>query len=447
MAPTFAPPLYQDLLDLFDARVAIDLPAGPAFLVQARQQAMAHFRGLGFPTTRTEDWKYTNLAPYLRDAYAPDGLPDADREASPDLWQAAAIPGLDCYQVRLLNGRLQPGADLELPPYIRIRPLAAAWQEPAFQECFGRQALPDQQPFAALNTALFRDGLFIEVDAEARLDKPLHLIHAYAGAANQLMQPRHLVVVRHRAALQLIESVVADNGEARLLVNGVTEIILEAHAQMQHYTLQQAKKGLVHLQHTEVGQMQSSLYSSYTFSLPGAELLRNNLHINLAAENTESHLYGFYLGAGHQLIDNHTLMNHRMPHCESNEIYKGVLLDTATGVFNGKVYVHPEAQKTNAFQQNNNLLLSPKAVIYSKPQLEIYADDVKCSHGSTTGQLNPEALFYLRSRGIGEDNARALLVQAFAFDVTEQVKIPKLKSYINQLINRQLPVNRPLVKT
>jgi Fe-S cluster assembly protein SufD len=443
MATQFSSPLYQALLDAFDASIAENEKAGPPLLTHARRQAMVHFRNAGFPTTRVEDWKYTNITPFLQDSYEADGRVAVLEES---LLASATIPGLDCYQVVLLNGQYHAASGAPLPAFVKIRPLAAAWQEPAFQEFFGRQADVARHHLAALNTAMFRDGLFIEIAGDVHLDKPLHLVHAYASAGNRLVHPRHLVVVGRNAALSLIESVVADSGDIRILVNGVTEIALANNARLQHYTLQMAKKGLLHLQHTEVCQQRDSVYSNYTFSLPGAELLRNNLHVDLAAENTESHLYGFYLAAAHQLIDNHTLMNHRMPHCESNEIYKGVLLDTAVGVFNGKVFVQPDAQKTNAFQQNNNLLLSPKAVIYSKPQLEIYADDVKCSHGSTTGQLNPEAMFYLRSRGISEANARALLVQAFAFDVTEQVKIPKLRGHINQLINHHLPVDQEMVK-
>lgn len=443
MATQVSPPLYQALLDEFDESFPGALHAEPEFLVRTRQQAMERFRAAGFPTTRAEDWKYTNMTPFLQERYEANGQAV---NLAVSLLASATIPGLDCYQVVLLNGQYQAAPGTFLPAFVKIRPLAEAWQEPALRDFFGRQADVTRHPFVALNTAMFRGGLLIEIAADVHLDKPLHLVHAYAGDGNRLVQPRHLVVVGRNADLSVIESVVADSGDIRILVNGVTEIALAANARLQHYTLQTAKKGLLHLQHTEVCQQRDSVYSNYTFSLPGAELLRNNLHVDLAGENTESHLYGFYLAAAHQLIDNHTLMNHRMPHCASNEIYKGVLLDTAVGVFNGKVFVQPDAQKTNAFQQNNNLLLSPKAVIYSKPQLEIYADDVKCSHGSTTGQLNPEAMFYLRSRGISEDTARALLVQAFAFDVTEQVKIPKLKGHINQLINYHLPVKQEMVK-
>jgi Fe-S cluster assembly protein SufD len=446
MATSLPSPLYQTVQEAFYGPLAAANRREPDFLTQARQQAMASFRQAGFPTTRVEDWKYTNLGPFLREDYQLDGLAQEQAPPSPAMLATAAIPGLDCYQVVLHNGRYLPAASAALPPFVKVRRLLEAGQEPAFREHFGRLTDVARQPLAALNTALFREGLLIEIEAYGQLDKPLHLLHAYTGAANLLVQPRHLVVVHRQAAASLIETEVADSSGHRLLVNGVTEVEVGEHARLDHYTLQTANKGLLQIQHTEVCQQRASVYSSYTFSLPAAELLRNTLQVRLAAENTESHLFGFYLAAAHQLVDNHTLMNHCMPHCESNEIYKGVLLDTAIGVFNGKVLVQPGAQKTNAFQQNNNLLLSPRAVIYSKPQLEIYADDVKCSHGSTTGQLSPEALFYLRSRGISEAGARALLVQAFAFDVTDKVKIPKLKGYINQLITRHLPVDQEMVK-
>lgn len=445
MATQLSSPLYQSVLEAFDGTLSAGTKGEPEFLAQARQQAMGHFREAGFPTTKVEDWKYTNLAPFLREDYQLDGLPE-ETPPSPAMLAVAGIPGLECYQLVLHNGRYLDTQSTPLPPFVKVRRLSEAWQEPAFREHFGRLADVARHPFAALNTALFREGLLIEIEAHVHLDKPLHLVHAYTGAANRLVQPRHLILVHRQAAASLIETVVADSGGGHLLVNGVTEVEVGENARLDHYTLQAANKGLLQIQHTEVCQQRDSIYSSYTFSLPAAGLLRNNLNVSLAAENTESHLYGFYLAAEHQLLDNHTLMNHRMPNCESNEIYKGVLLDTAVGVFNGKVFVQPDAQKTNAFQQNNNLLLSPKAVVYSKPQLEIYADDVKCSHGSTTGQLNPEALFYLQSRGISEAGARALLVQAFAFDVTEKVKIPKLKGHINQLITRHLPVNQEMVK-
>jgi len=190
-----------------------------------------------------------------------------------------------------------------------------------------------------------------------------------------------------------------------------------------------------------VRQHRQSLYNNFTITLPGADLVRNDLQARLEEDHTETHLYGLYLAAGHQLVDNHTLVDHQKPNCHSNELYKGVLLEHATGVFNGKVFVHQEAQKTNAFQQNNNLVISNKATIDSKPQLEIFADDVKCSHGSTVGQFSEESLFYLRARGIGEEAAKGLLINAFAFDVTEKIRIPEVEAHVNELISLHIPVN------
>lgn len=442
-------PLYQQLLEEFEEKVAQEQPAEPAFLQEARQYAFERFKRLGFPTVRVEDWKYTNIIPFLKDLYLHNGhlnVGAAGAKLDDNVLKTAAIAYMDCYQVLLLNGRLQQNnSQQQLPPFLKVLPMAEAVQEPAFQRYFGQSVDVDQYHFAALNTAFFSDGLFVEIAPNSHLDKPLHIVHSFAGEKNLLVQPRHLVVAHRSASLTIIESVVTDTTDAKILVNSLTEVVVEENAQLTQYTVQRAKKTLRHLQQTEVCQLRDSVYTNYTFSLPSAELLRNNLHVHLDEEHAESHLYGLYLTAGRQLVDNHTFMNHKVAHCESNEIYKGVLLDNSVGVFNGKVFVRQDAQKTNAFQQNNNLLLSPKATINSKPQLEIFADDVKCSHGSTTGQLNPEALFYLKTRGISDHTAKAMLVNAFAFDVTEKIKIPELEAYINRLISEYVPAEQEAV--
>ncbi|MGV3504816.1 MAG: Fe-S cluster assembly protein SufD [Adhaeribacter sp.] len=435
-----APALYQQALDAWERQALVLAREEPAALARTRQQAMSYFREAGLPTSRTEDYKHTNLKPLLHESLLADdqtAFPAQDLASLGDLVKQAAIPGLDCYQVVLHNGQYLEDPEQVLPEILRVRPLEKAWQEAGFGPYFGRQTAEKPDAFAALNTALFRQGLYLEVLAGARPGKPLHLVHVYTGAG-RLWQPRHLVVLQPQAALTLVESVVGERGQGQLLANEVSEVVLAPQARLDHYQLQAAQaRGL--LRHTLVQQQRDSVYTNATISLPGTDLLRNNLEVDLAAPHTESHLYGFYLGAGHQLIDNHTLLNHRHPQGQSNQIYKGVLLDTATGVFNGKVFVYPDAQQINAFQQNNNLLLGAKAVVYSKPQLEIYADDVKCSHGSTTGQLSPEALFYLRSRGLGEDQARALLVAAFAADVTGKVPLPPLREHLNRLLQAYLP--------
>jgi Fe-S cluster assembly protein SufD len=305
----------------------------------------------------------------------------------------------------------------------------------------------EEFPFSALNTAMFSNGSFIEINAGAVSDKPLHIVHVFStDNDNIFIQPRHLIVVRKGASFNLIESVISKKSSSKIFVNSLTEVILEENAHCNHYVLQTAESGVRLVTATEVSQRRNSVYSNYTFSLPSADIIRNNLHLSLDDKDTETHLFGLYLGTGRQLIDNHSLVNHKMPHCNSNEIYKGVLTENSVGVFNGKIYVQPDAQKTNAFQQNNNLLLSDKASVNSKPQLEIFADDVKCSHGSTVGQLSKEAMFYLQSRGIGEQKARALLVNAFLFDVTEKIKIPELEEYVNQLINRHIPLDETVIE-
>jgi len=227
-------------------------------------------------------------------------------------------------------------------------------------------------------------------------------------------------------------------GGSPLFINKVTEAYIAENARLDQYYLQTTMPNARLVNFTQCVQSSDSLYNNYTYTLPGADLVRNTLHLDLNGTNTESHLYGLYLTGANQLVDNHTSVHHLFPNCMSNELYKGVLMDNSRAVFNGKIYVHQDAQKTNAFQQNNNMLLSNKAVIDSKPQLEIFADDVKCSHGSTVGSFNNEALFYLKARGIGEIAARNLLVNAFAFDVTNKIQIPAVREYVEKLITKKM---------
>ena len=443
-------PLYEEVVNGFNRL----LTAGGATkressdLRRARQQAFDTFRELGFPSIKNEDWRYTNIARFLKEDFVLDAFPAKAAGPSPDLHspalqellKKATIPSLDCYQVVLINGCWQTKEQSgQFSPGVQLLTVAEAKQDPALSGYFERGAEWGNHHFAALNAALFADGLFIRVDAGAIPDRPLHIVHIFTAQHNLLVQPRHVWVVNKNAELSVIESVVSTGGDARIWANALTEIIVHPDAKLDHTVIQAAGSGIRLVQHTTVRQKRQSLYNNYTFTLPGADLVRNDLQARLEEDHTESHLYGLYLAAGQQLIDNHTLVDHQKPSCLSNELYKGVLLEQSTGVFNGKVYVHKDAQKTNAFQQNNNLVISKKATIDSKPQLEIYADDVKCSHGSTVGQFSEEALFYLRSRGIGEDSAKALLINAFAFDVTEKIKNPAVEAYVNELISHHIP--------
>lgn len=425
-------PLYGRIVEKYNKLSATETPE------LARQSAFHKFQLLGFPTIKHEDWKYTNITRFLKEEYA---LEAPAVTAPKALLAKATIPDLEAYCLVLVNGswngEITGGA---LPKGIAIHRVKDALQNPQLASFFSHESWGNQH-FAALNAALYTDGLFIQVSANAASDKPLHIVHLYTSEHNLLVQPRHVYVVDRNAELSIIETTLSSGGEEKIWVNGLTEIFLSPDAKLDHVNLQTASAGARLVQQTAIHQKKQSLYNNYTFTLPGADLVRNDLQARLEEDHTETHLYGLYLTAGEQLVDNHTLVDHQKPHCYSNELYKGVLLEQSTGVFNGKVYVHRDAQKTNAFQQNNNLVISKKATIDSKPELEIFADDVKCSHGSTVGQFSEEALFYLRARGIGEATAKALLINAFAFDVTEKIKHASVTAHINQQISQHIPVN------
>jgi Fe-S cluster assembly protein SufD len=274
----------------------------------------------------------------------------------------------------------------------------------------------------------------------ARANKPIHLIHLYTTDVPAFFQPRVRFVLPSLAELTLLESSLCATGVAPVMINALLECVLEEGARLTHYVLQSGRKGERLLSHTQVVQARDSVYDNVTLNLPEADLIRNQLNVTLDGTGCECHLYGLYLPADHQLIDNHTVVDHRQPNCESNELYKGVLRGNARAVFNGKIFVRREAQKTNAFQKNNNLLLGDKAMVHSKPQLEIFADDVKCSHGSTIGQFNPDSLFYLRARGIGEEMAKELLVQAFGADITERVSSAAVQRHLEKHLHRERPI-------
>lgn len=405
-----------------------------------RKTALERFQALGgIPTVKVEDWKYTNVTPFFKNGLS-IALPETPAITEKQL-EATGLLLPDTYRLVLVNGVLQTALST-LPPaaQVTVSRLSEATSQPAYAQYFNKSKKLEEYHFAQLNTALFNDGLFIEVKAKAQVEQPIHIIHLYHNNGNLLVNPRHLWVAQEGSEAKLIESAAALNTTGTVLVNSVAEAVVTERAQLSHYQLQTGGAGLRFINQTLVEQMGKSLYNNYTFTLSESDLVRNNLNISLDAERTETHLYGFYIAAGSQLVDNHSSVDHRMPHCESNELYRGVMMDKATGVFNGKIFVHEDAQKTNAFQQNNNLVISPEANIYTKPQLEIYADDVKCSHGTTIGQVSEDALFYLKARGIGDAEARNMLVKAFAFDVTAQVKIPAVRKQVEQIASRYLSV-------
>ncbi len=441
-------PLYERFAARFEI---VSLQSSNDQLRQIRQEAFNIFNAIGFPSIKNEEWKYTNILPFLKEEYELELRP---QELSKDAFDqtarliAAHLDALQnaikgehkgAYRLVTVNGEINN--DLSFLPdaqLIKILPFAMAESEPSFRKHFGNIATIEGHAFSALNTALYTDGLFIEMPKGVVLDKPLHVIHVFLSGTNIFIQPRHLFVINANASLEVIETVICEENDHMVFVNGVTEIAIAEQAHFHHYDIQTGRKGMRFVQRTEATQQEHSNYSNYTFTLPGSDFVRNNLVLHMDAPNLESHLYGLYLTSGSQLVDNHTEVHHKHPHGESNQLYKGVLLDKSKAVFNGKIYVYQDAQKTNAFQQSNNVLFSDKATVNAKPQLEIFADDVKCSHGTTIGQINKEALFYLQSRGISEQTAQNIMVNAFAFDVTEKVKIKPLRIYLEKLIAAEM---------
>jgi len=430
--------LYDQFIADFELRSILSSSSETGELHIIRESAFEHFKKLGFPNTKVEDWKYVNLTPFLNEDFITEPE-DEIPTINDDEIAKAKIKSLDCYHLVLVNGQYHSNlSDPIAGENVFVSSISAAVNEPAFKAHFGKYIALEKNNFAALNTALFNDGLFIEIKNKTVIDKPIHVIHIISTDNNLFIQPRHLIVIGPHAELSIIESYITAGSKANIFVNNVSEIVVSEQAHLQHYYIQGGNENTRYIHHTEVVQHTSSLYNNYKASFPGTGLLRNNLNVVLDGENIESHLYGLYLAAGKQVIDNHTIVDHLKPHCHSNELYKGVMKDEAVAIFNGKIFVRKDAQKTNAFQKNNNLMLSKKAVVDSKPQLEIFADDVKCSHGSTIGQFNEDALFYLKARGIGEEKAKALLVHAFAYDVTEKIPLPAVQAHINHLIEEGL---------
>jgi Fe-S cluster assembly protein SufD len=307
-------------------------------------------------------------------------------------------------------------------------------------EKYFNKALPANESLAAVNTAFAREGAFIRIKKGKTADKPVELIFITTDHGHEVMtQPRNLIVVEENAEVTIVERH-QSLSDKPVLTNVATEVFAEANSRLHYYKIQNDNEQATLIDSTSVRQYRQSNVMVGTYSF-GNKLVRNNLNFFLEQEHTESYLDGITVINGSQTVDHHTLVDHKVPNCYSNELYKGIYDDKSHGVFNGKVMVHPHAQKTNAFQQNNNILLTDRAGVDTKPQLEIYADDVACSHGCTIGQLDEEAEFYMMSRGIPQKEAKALLLYAFANDSLRNVKLPALRKKLNRQIAKKLGVN------
>lgn len=438
MTNTLTSNITEQLPGVFEQLLANRKSEEPTSLLTQRDEAFKTFLQKGFPQYKTEEWKYTNVAPFLQEAYQFSSPAVADEKVK-SLIQNAIPGGLDAYTIICVNGVYQPQlSQAPATDHVSISSIKEALQSGNYAQHFNSNGTT-KHTFEQLNTALFQEGMMLVIKNGQEVDKPIHIIHVYNHAEPLFAQTRQLWIAEAGAQVQIIETLVdaTENGAA-LFNNNVTEIMTESKAELQHYQLQTAKSHVRIVHQTRIHQAADSTYSHFAFTMSSAAFTRNNIDVVHLGQHTETNLYGFFLASQEQLIDNHTAIHHAQPNCNSNELYKGVLMDKAVGVFNGKIFVHQQAQKTNAFQQNNNLLLSEGAMMYTKPQLEIYADDVKCSHGTTIGQVSEEALFYLKSRGIGDAQARNMLVHAFAFDVTAQITVPAIRKYIEDMADQYL---------
>ncbi|MEK7686570.1 MAG: Fe-S cluster assembly protein SufD [Verrucomicrobiota bacterium] len=411
---------------------------GPAWVHLVRRAAISHFAELGFPTTKDEEWKYTNVAPIAELAFRPTG-PYAPGSLMPGSIEEFTFAGLRGQRLVFINGHYAPDLSSVVPPVdgLQAGSLATALHGgvTGLEKHLARYARYNENAFVALNTAFFQDGACIVIPAQQVLEEPIHLLFiATAQDAGATACPRNLIIAQEESQAKIIESYVS-LADATHVTNAVTELVLEAGAKVEHCKIQNESCNAWHIATIEAHLGRNCQLLSHSVSI-GARLARNNINVTLDAERIEATLNGLYLGKGGQLVDHHTAICHAQPHCQSHEHYHGVLDGHAQGVFNGKIFVRPEAQKTDAKQTNRNLLLSQEAAINTKPQLEIFADDVKCTHGATVGQLDEEALFYLRARGIGLDAARQMLIWAFASDILDRISMEPVRKHLDQLLLR-----------
>ncbi|MGS2725844.1 Fe-S cluster assembly protein SufD [Psychroserpens sp. BH13MA-6] len=405
-----------------------------------RSEAIKTFEDKGFPSKRDEAWKYTSLNSVLKHDYSV--FPKQENALEYRDVKKYFIHDIDSYKIVFIDGKYSSHLSQTTHDGIDVCLMSAALTKPKYrliiENYFNKATTKDS--LSSLNTAFSQEGAYIHIPKNKVVEKPIQIIHFATGNESALMlQPRSLVVVDENSHVQIIERHQSLTDHP-VLTNSVTEIFANKRAIVDYYKLQNDKQSASLIDNTFIKQKRESFTSVHTFSF-GGQLTRNNLNFYQEGERIDSTLKGVTIVGDKQHVDHNTLVHHMEPNCESHQDYKGIFSDKATGVFNGKVIVDKIAQKTNAFQANNNILLSDKASINTKPQLEIFADDVKCSHGCTIGQLDESAMFYMRSRGIPEKEAKALLMFAFSNNVLDSVKIPEIKQRITKIIANKLGVN------
>ena len=401
---------------------------------QVRKDAIANFSNLNFPTTHDEEWRFTNIAPLLKHNFQPANAIKLKQKQIKNF----LLKKLSNNLIVFVNGHFAPELSKlkTLPEGITAGSISYEIKSGSkiIDKHLGKYAGYKTQIFTALSTAFTQDGAFIHVADNKIIEEPISILYiTSAGEEKVLSQPRNLFVAGTNSQVTIIERYVSLD-EGVYFTNVVSEIVAGENSFINHVKIQEESSKAFHVSRTEIDQEKNSNFVAYSISL-GGEISRYDVNSKFNDEGSECTLNGMYLLTGHQLYDTHSLIDHAKPHCTSHEHYKGILDDTSRGVFNGKVIVRKDAQKTNAFQENNNIILSDGALVNTKPQLEIFADDVKCSHGATIGQLDQDSLFYLKTRGIGEEKARDILIHAFASDVIKSIKVEPVKNYLEEILS------------
>lgn len=429
---------YQEHFTAFERTLNGDATSAVHAL---RRTAMGHFQQHGFPTTADEEWRFTNVQSIADRPFTPSVRPAGAKLTVADI-ERLTVPAEDRFV--FVNGHFEPSlSSVKVPANVRAVSLAQARSSDRqmLEKHLARSVKGTETAFTALNTAFLMDGLYLHVPSGVEIAEPIILVYvADRSAGDMVVHPRNLIVLDERAAAKVVEFYVTSDGNG-YLTNAVTEIVLGKRARLEHDKVQVEALSAYHLAVTHVAQSRESVYRSNNFAL-GGKLVRNELTSGMNDERCECTFNGLSVGTGEQLIDNHTTIDHAKPNCNSWEVYKTVLSGRSRGVFNGKIFVRKDAQKTDAKQTNKTLLLSDEATIDTKPQLEIFADDVKCTHGATVGQLDEQQVFYLRSRGISEHDARDILTFAFADEVVGHVSIEAVRDRLEQIIHQRLNEGR-----
>ncbi len=406
-----------------------------------RKEGFEEFKKIGLPSLKNEEWKYTGISSLFAKDFT---VPLAEIKIDESIINKSAIPGaIDFNHLVFINGKYSAQySKVDTTDALVVCSLdeavSGAYAEEV-REYFGKSRLFIKDGIHALNTSFMDGSVFIKIKKGSREIKPLYFHHIFDTTQNHLLaSPRSLVVVEEDAQIQIVESYHTE-GAMDSFSNEVMEIVVKDNAHVDVYKIQNDGPNANHAGTAHIRQIGKCFVQTVTISLDGG-MIRNNTDIIMEVAGNEAHMYGLYFLKGHTHVDNHTLVDNTKPHCFSNELFKGIMDDYSTGVFSGKIYVRPDAQKINAYQTNNNILLSDTASINTKPQLEIFADDVKCSHGCTVGRLDEEALYYLRARGIHKELAKAMLLKAFAEEVVMQIKIDSVKEYVEGLINARLQI-------